>query len=184
MNALQLRGRRGIERQIVRHSAREARGRAARAALVDEDDVAIAARRLERAAQLQIEVDGALARAAADQQQRVRPRLGAERPEPCDEQLDLRPVGGRGIERHLERAAARVGGRQRIGREAAALVAAPTVGLRARATCGSATAETSRTASTNSERFGMAAHIRASGRALASAKPWRILVVRAPPRRP
>ena len=70
-----------VERQIVGHLAGEALGRAARAALIDEDDVALAPRRLERAAQLQVEVDGALPGPAGDQEQRVGPRLGAERRE-------------------------------------------------------------------------------------------------------
>ena len=61
-----------IERQVVGHLAGEALGRAARAALIDEDEVAVAARRLERAAQLQVEVDRALAGAAGDQEQRDR----------------------------------------------------------------------------------------------------------------
>ena len=62
-DAVKLLGRRRIERQVVGHFAGEAFGRAAGAALVDEDDVAVAARELERAAQLQVEIDRALARA-------------------------------------------------------------------------------------------------------------------------
>ena len=60
--------------------ASEAGGGPARAALIDEDQVAVAARRLERAAQLQIEVDGALPGPAGDQEQRIGPRLGARAP--------------------------------------------------------------------------------------------------------
>ncbi len=122
-------GGRRVERQVVGHLAGEPFGRPARAALIDEDQVAVAPRRLERAAHLQVEVDGALPGPAADQEQRIGARLGAERSEPGDEDLDRGAVGRRRIERHGERAAAPVGRRQRVGREAAALIAAP-FGLR------------------------------------------------------
>ena len=134
-DARELLGARGIERQVLRNVAGEALGGPAGAALVDEDQLSVAARRLERAAHLQVEVHGALPGTARDQEQRIGTGLGAERPEPRDEDLDRRAIGRRRIERHLERAAARIGRGHAVGREAAARLALP-LGLRGRRNAG------------------------------------------------
>ena len=90
-------GRSRIEREVVGHAASEPGRGATGAALVDEDQVPFAAHGLERAPQLQVEVDGALAGAARDQQQRVGLRRRGERRDARDEQLDGLPVGCRGV---------------------------------------------------------------------------------------
>ena len=87
------------------------RVRLAGAALIDEDDVAIVLHALEDRANSFCELRGALAGAAGQEEQRIRLRIGAQRRQHDDVQVDLASLLGRAILVDLERAAVGVDGR-------------------------------------------------------------------------
>ena len=88
------------ELEIIGQLAIEARERATRAALIEEQNVTLAPDRLEGSAQLEIEVDPAAARSAVDQNERIRRRVRGQGRNAREKELECRSVGSRVVFGH------------------------------------------------------------------------------------
>ena len=88
--------------------------RTARAALVDENDVAIAAHAIERARRRGVQIHGRCARPAGDQEQRIGFLVEADRRHARDEQIDLPSVRLLVVLRHRDACA--LGGQRQHAR--------------------------------------------------------------------